>query len=244
MKSMVSNLISQTFNVQTIFGKVAWAIVMLVVNWAWSRVKAAPKGVKREFMKWSVFIVGVVLALTLVGQFNRNSDLGFQASVLSAGPISVVNATPTNTPTLSSFSIGAANTTALDSDGFNFQFALRIVNAGDRPSVIWNWRAYAIFPNSKEMIPVLIPTLTSVSAEAIPTVFGALRTTMDNNLVQSLVTTELASGQAVIGWMLIHVNGIKTPPWGTKFVVTFEDAFKHETRIEHTWDPPIKTGDK
>jgi hypothetical protein len=76
------------------------------------------------------------------------------------------------------------------------------------------------------------------------TPFGYFHVTMENNLVQSLVTTEIPRGEAVIGWMPIHVNGVPTLPWGTRFIVTFENAFKQETKIEHLWDPPLKTSGK
>jgi hypothetical protein len=118
---------------------------------------------------------------------------------------------------------------------------LRVVNAGE-PSVAWNWRAWYVLPNKKERIPAKIPNVANISGDIpVYTPFGPLRMAVENNLVQSLVTTELPRGQAVIGWVPIHIAGIAAVPWGTRFIVSFEDAFKHETTVEQTWDPPIQS---
>ncbi len=229
---------------------ILWCLLEMLILTAMTRafIKffGKPFEKKHEVAFWVILLVGGTLAL-LVFEFDildhapESKHIGFQASVLGAGPSAEGRAILVTN--LSEFpksgAGGASNSTPPDANGFSFQMVLRVVNAGES-SVAWNWKAYIILPNSKEKIEALIPFYVSCDG-TMTTPFGPIQITTENNLVQSLVTTELPRGRAAIGWVGLHVNGIKSVPWGTRFVITFEDAFKHETRVEHVWDPPLKT---
>jgi hypothetical protein len=237
-----TRIISETVNWNTIIGKIIWAVIAMILRWLWNKSKSIEIQTKRTICLGVTFIVAVVMLLTLIGQMVGRQNLGFQAMLLGAGQTYMVQSNDilTNASQLPSNTIGAATPTAPDADGFNLEMILRIVNAGET-SVAWNWRAFYVLPGSKEQVPTLIPSYFAISSPGpVMTPFGALHVTSENNLVQSLVTTSLPRGQAVVGWVIIHVNGIKTLPWGTRFILTFEDAFRQETRVDYVWQPPVK----
>jgi hypothetical protein len=163
----------------------------------------------------------------------------FYASVLFATPVVNQAQIITNSAEIPNNTVGAAvDVTMLDTNGANFELILRVVNIGKSASVLWDWKVLAILPNGQR-IPAQIPYVISVQGTPLATPFGPFRCTVENNLVQALVTRELPVGSAAVGWITFHVNGITKVPLGTRFVITFEDVFGRETVIQHLWDNPI-----
>jgi hypothetical protein len=74
-------------------------------------------------------------------------------------------------------------------------------------------------------------------SEPLPTVVGPYKPTLEKNLLQSLSFSPLPTGGANNGWCVIHINGLDSIPAGARFVITFEDVFGKQTRLEHVWIP-------
>jgi len=161
---------------------------------------------------------------------------GFRAGLISAFKINNPMQPSTNQITVTMSGIGPQNAN-IDQNGANFGFILRIENSG-QPSVAWNWKVSIYLPSGQQM-DAAIPSLAVDSSGPIATIIGPYYLKMEDNLIQSLATSPLPTGAGKIGWMIIHMNGINEIPIGSRFILTFDDVFGRQTKIEHVWAPPF-----
>ena len=160
----------------------------------------------------------------------------FRAGFLSAFKINNPIQSSTNQITVTMSGVGPQNA-KIDQNGANFGLILRIENSG-QPSVAWNWKVSIYLPSGQQM-EAAIPSVAVESAGPIATIIGPYYLKMEDNLIQSLATSPLPTGAGKIGWMIIHMNGINEIPIGSRFILTFDDVFGRQTKIEHEWGPPF-----
>jgi hypothetical protein len=236
----IHKLIADNFNSQSAVGKIAWAIIFAVLGYMWRRFKATPNAVKREFGLGVTGVVAIILLLTLTSQISsryspKESD-GFKASIILAAPVppgivkTVTDATNASAATFSSENAGSTKAAG----GINMLFIVRVVNPG-APSVAWNWKASVTMPGGTTL-DATIPSISGMNG-TIPTLVGPYNANMENNLLQRLSTRRLETGDGTIGWFLVHVNGLDSPPEGAHFVISFSDVFGHETKVDDHWIP-------
>jgi hypothetical protein len=161
------------------------------------------------------------------------SKRGLKADVLAASGI-----TPTiQTNSTSLATVGGAPYSPLNrtiESGINMAFVLRVSNSG-RPTTAWGWRASIVLPDGKE-IPAIIPQCTlPTNSGAFPTVIGPVILTKENNMLEALSFNPLATGAGEVVWLVVHVNGLEKPPEGSHFIITFEDVYGRQTKIDHPW---------
>jgi threonine dehydrogenase-like Zn-dependent dehydrogenase len=231
------------FNIQTITGKILWGVIASIMGYIWRRFKAQPNSVRREIALSVTAVIAIVLTLTLVNQIStlneRTAKEGFKASIICCGPMgtmvitnmNTVNATNIIVTTISSDN--AATTKA--GSGISMLFIVRVVNPG-APSVAWNWKASVVLLGGSKL-DATIPGVVMAQNQSTPTIVGPFTATAENNLLQALASRRLETGASIMGWFVVHVNGIDSAPEGAHFIVTFDDAFGNQTTIDDCWIP-------
>ncbi len=213
-------------------------------------------GIKPERRKYFYGAVSVLafVSLLMLQHFNKLlEDIrhgttqmqkgGLQASVIWASVASNKLQPATNLLQVGTISsVGSGHI----ANGLDMLFIVRVANSGQQ-STAWGWKAYGILPGGKR-IEGSIPSIAAIfdtsdpktnQTSVVPTVIGPYSFTMDKNLPQSLSASPLTTGSGTIGWLIMHLNGLNTPETGMHFVITFDDVYGHQTKIEHVWEPPF-----
>jgi hypothetical protein len=164
---------------------------------------------------------------------------GLSAKVIGAGGMQLKYFTNSLTTNIAS-SVGSFPTTALNRvvvEGADYMMVLRVANSGP-PTTAWEWQVKVVMPDNREQ-PALFPPLSLdlASMADLPTIVGPYHCTMENNLLQSLSFHKLDMGDAVNVWTIIHINGLKTLPENSRFVISFEDSYQRTNTFEHVWKP-------
>jgi hypothetical protein len=240
MLDHIKKILYDNFNPDSIIGEILWGGVIMGLAFVWGRFKAGSKPLQREIGMWITGTVMIVLLLTLVNQIasRKKPTEGFKSSLILGSPIIITdkgtNSAPTNVVSIIG---GVAPENWKQEKGIDMLFILRVVNPGP-PSVAWNWSASVLLPGGTTYRGT-IPALGSFGiAENIPTIIGPFSATTQNNLIKTMTDRPLESGGNVIGWIIVHVNGLNSPPIGARFDISFEDVFGNKTTVSDVWNVP------
>jgi hypothetical protein len=59
---------------------------------------------------------------------------------------------------------------------------------------------------------------------------------MEDQLIQALAVNPMPHGGGKIGWLVFNVAGFNEMPEGAVVILTFEDVFGNETKLQHKWE--------
>ncbi|HUA68867.1 MAG TPA: hypothetical protein VMA13_10005, partial [Candidatus Saccharimonadales bacterium] len=117
--------------------------------------------------------------------------------------------------------------------GINMLFVMRVSNSG-APTTAWNWRAYVVLPGGGVM-DAQIPSVMGLPQTPLVTAFGPYTPKLEDHLIGALSSSPLPSGGGKEGWIVVHVDNLSRVQNGTHFVITFEDVYGRETKVDHLW---------
>lgn len=170
----------------------------------------------------------------------ERENRGLRAEILLAGPVVGTNAPPSTNTTVTLQGISSSPQNRTMETGIDMAFVLRIANSG-APTTAWAFKAYIILPDGKEMdagIPsIVIPLDKDKEIATLSTVVGPYRLTGSRFILDALAFTPLETGAANNYWLMVHVNGLHEVPSGTKFIITFDDVYGRETKVQDLWIP-------
>lgn len=235
--------------VMAIYSVVISAVFLVIIYgllWILNRhtIMTPPK--RRIFFigGFAISFLVVWICLSVIARFDqqiediRNGSMqkgDLRAGILAALPLG--KSEPSTNIIEGTMSSAGGNAAAAQS-GINMLFIIRVVNLG-APTTAWNWKASIILKGGGTM-DAQIPSIAhfgdaSTPLPPLPTAYGPYTLKMDDNLLGALSSSPLVSGAAKQGWIVVHVNNLTEPPEGATFIITFEDVFGRQTKIEDVW---------